>query len=182
MRPIDVFLPQFDVNEAHTIMVKGTPAAVYRVVRSLDFSCSPVIRNLFRLRGLSSSSIRLGRLQASGFILLADEPGQHLVLGLLGRFWQPSGQLIEVAPQAFAGAAPAGCAKAVWDFEMTDIAPDRVRLSTETRVLCLDAYSRRRFRLYWQVIGPFSAWIRREMLRAVKRQVEQNAGDSLATG
>jgi hypothetical protein len=36
----------------------------------------------------------------------------------------------------------------------------------------MDSRSRKRFMLYWRVIGPFSAWIRREMLRGIKARVE----------
>ena len=45
-------------------------------------------------------------------------------------------------------------------------------LATETRVLCLDTASRRRFRLYWTLIGPFSGLIRKDILRSIKRQAE----------
>jgi hypothetical protein len=41
------------------------------------------------------------------------------------------------------------------------------RLSTETRVLALDGKSRLAFRIYWLVVGPFSALIRRRWLRAI---------------
>jgi len=172
MTPIDVFLPHYDVHEFHTITIAGRPDAVYRAIRSLDFSRSPVIRSLFRLRGMPSASIRLEQLRQSGFILLADHPGQSLVLGLVGRFWLPTGQLIPVAPEHFRTIAPAGCAKAAWDFVIEETQPGHVRLSTETRVWCMDARSRKRFTLYWRLIGPFSAWIRREMLRGIKARVE----------
>jgi len=172
MTPIDTFLPHYDVHEVHTITIAGRPDVVYRAIRFLDFSRSPVIRSLFRLRGMSSASIRLERLLQSGFILLADHPGQSLVLGLVGRFWLPTGQLIAVAPEDFRVMAPAGCAKAAWDFVIKETWPGHVRLSTETRVRCMDARSRKRFKLYWRLIGPFSAWIRREMLRGIKAQVE----------
>jgi hypothetical protein len=172
MTPIDAFLPHFDVHEFHTITIAGHPETVDRAIRSLDFSRSPIIRSLFRLRGMPSASIRLERLLQSGFILLADHPGQSLVLGLVGRFWLPTGQLLSIAPEDFHAVAPAGCAKAAWDFVIEETRPGRVRLSTETRVLCMDAHSRKRFMLYWRVIGPFSAWIRREMLRGIKARVE----------
>ena len=172
MTQIDTFLPHYDVHEFHTITIAGRPDAVYRAIRSLDFSCSPIIRSLFRLRGMPSASIRLERLLQSGFILLADHPGQSLVLGLVGRFWLPSGQLLSVAPEDFHAVEPAGCAKAAWDFVIEKTRPGRVRLSTETRVCCMDACSRKRFMLYWRMIGPFSAWIRREMLRGIKARVE----------
>jgi hypothetical protein len=175
MTPIDAFLPHYDVHEVHTITIAGRPDDVYRAIRTLDFSCSPVIRSLFRLRGMPSASIRLERLLQSGFILLADHPGQSLVLGLVGRFWLPTGQLIAVAPEDFRAMVPAGGAKAAWDFVIEEMRPGHVRLSTETRVCCVDARSRKRFMLYWRVIGPFSAWIRREMLRGIKGQVEADA-------
>jgi hypothetical protein len=175
MRQIDRFLPAYGVNEIHAITIDATPEAVYRAIRSLDFASSPIIRSLFRLRGLPAAAIRLERLLESGFILLVDEPGKGLVLGLLGRFWRPSGQLISIAAHDFAAAAPAGCAKAVWDFTIERLPSGQVRLSTETRVACLDGRSRKRFMLYWRLIAPFSAWIRREMLRAVKDRVETEA-------
>ena len=152
MTQIDTFLPHYDAHEFHTITIAGRPDAVYRAIRSLDFSRSPIIRSLF--------------------ILLADHPGQSVVLGLVGRFWLPTGQLLSVAPEDFYAVEPAGCAKAAWDFVIEETRPGRVRLSTETRVRCMDARSRKRFMLYWRVIGPFSAWIRREMLRGIKSRVE----------
>jgi hypothetical protein len=172
MTPIDAFLPHYDVHEVHRITIAGRPDAVYRAIRSLDFSRSPVIRCLFRMRGMPSAAIHLERLLQSGFILLADRPAQSLVLGLVGRFWLPTGQLMAVAPEDFHAAEPAGCAKAAWDFVIEETQPGRVRLSTETRIQCLDTRSRKRFMLYWRVIGPFSAWIRREMLRGIKARVE----------
>ncbi len=61
-----------------------------------------------------------------------------------------------------------GYAKAVWDFRLTPEAGG-TRLSTETRINCTDAASRRRFRLYWRIVGPFSGLIRIALLRAVAR-------------
>ena len=42
-------------------------------------------------------------------------------------------------------------------------------LHTETRVRAVDAAARRRFRLYWLVVRPFSGLIRRRWLRAAAR-------------
>lgn len=46
--------------------------------------------------------------------------------------------------------------------------PSVLRGATETRVQCLDTASRRSFRRYWRVVGPFSGLIRWVMLRAVR--------------
>jgi hypothetical protein len=47
-------------------------------------------------------------------------------------------------------------------------------------VLCLDARSRRSFRIYWRVIGPFRGLIRRLMLRRIRRAAESGSGSSTA--
>jgi len=49
------------------------------------------------------------------------------------------------------------------------------RLTTETRIKCLDEDSRSRFGWYWAFIRPFSGLIRMEMLRAIKRKAETAA-------
>jgi hypothetical protein len=46
------------------------------------------------------------------------------------------------------------------------------RLATETRVHGLSAAARRRLRLYWIVVGPFSALIRRRWLIAARRAAD----------
>jgi hypothetical protein len=58
----------------------------------------------------------------------------------------------------------------VWTFAVEEDAPGSTRLVTETRVACVDAASRRWFRLYWLVVRPFSGVIRKAMLSAVARE------------
>jgi hypothetical protein len=45
-------------------------------------------------------------------------------------------------------------------------------LSTETRVHALGPSARRRFRLYWLAIRPFSGLLRRALLRGIARYAE----------
>src|SRR5439155_20660929 len=49
---------------------------------------------------------------------------------------------------------------------------DGTTLATETRVYSADSAARRRFHLYWLVVGPFSALIRRRWLAAARRAAE----------
>jgi hypothetical protein len=51
---------------------------------------------------------------------------------------------------------------------------------TETRVRVPDDASRRKFLLYWAVIGSFSGLIRRQALGLVKAEAER--GDRLPDG
>ena len=53
--------------------------------------------------------------------------------------------------------------------------PAGTLLSTETRILATDPRSRRSFTVYWFLIRPSSAAIRREVLRVVAGHAESHA-------
>jgi hypothetical protein len=110
---------------------------------------------------------------AARFILLGQRPPHEIALGAIGRFWTAASKPVRVAPDAFGRFQEPGYAKAVWDFTLAPIGDGATRLATETRVWCADAASRRRFRLYWLVIRPFSGLIRRQMLRSIAREATQ---------
>ena len=169
---LDRFLGRWDFAEYHSIEVDAPPERVDAQVRDLDLGRSRVVRLLFRLRGMPARSARLDGMQGIGFQLLDDRPGEEIVLGLIGRFWTSDGGLCRFDAQDFVAFDEPGWAKAVWNFRMTPLNGGRTRLETETRVLCTDARSRRRFRVYWTFIRPFSGLIRRVALREVKNKAE----------
>ena len=174
---IDDFLPGYDVGERHRTEVRAPADKVYAAVRRLDLSRARVSMLLFRLRGLPAglrapSCLTLDDFLRTGFILLGERPDEELLLGLVGRFWTPSGDLQRLNAEGFRRFDRPGFAKAAWNFSLSGRPGGTVLLGTETRVLCTDAASRRRFRLYWLFIGAFSGLIRREALRAVKRNAE----------
>ena len=109
------------------------------------------------------------QLADQGFTLLATDPPREIVFGLMGRFWQPNGGVIPSTAEAFTRPLPSGVACAVWNFSVHPDSGGTV-VATETRVLCENPAARIRFRLYWAVVGPFSALIRREMLRAIRAE------------
>jgi hypothetical protein len=172
---INDFLPHYDFSEHHSISINAPVASVYPIVRALNFSDSSLIRGLFRLRGLPVASLRREGFLRFGFIWLGEVPQQEILLGLVGQFWTLSGHLLRLDSTEFRAFNQAGYVKTVWNFAITKQDQSMSSLTTETRIYCTDPTSRRRFRLYWFVIRPFSAWIRREMLRTVKRKAEQLA-------
>lgn len=161
--------------ERHAILVRAPAECVYSAVRTLDLGASPIIRGLFRLRGLPRSALTLDGLRSIRFTVLGEDPGREILLGLVGRFWTITGDLQRVDPAGFGAFDRDGYAKAAWNFCLAPLSDGRVRLSTETRVYCPDEASLRRFRLYWRLVGPFSALIRGEMLRTLKRKAESEA-------
>ncbi|HEU0053028.1 MAG TPA: hypothetical protein VFQ39_07615 [Longimicrobium sp.] len=179
---IDDFMPRWEVDERHATLVHADAARAWQAVRTLDLSRSPVVRALFALRSLPAllaGKRRRGRalgatlddLLRGGFVLLAERQGEEIVLGLAGKFWRPGGGIVRVEPGGFRDFGAPGLAVAAWNFVLAPEAGG-VRVTTETRVRCTDEASRRAFRRYWRVVGPFSALTRVEMLRAVRAAAE----------
>lgn len=107
-------------------------------------------------------------------MLIGERPGEEIVLGLVGKFWRPTGVLRPVDAAGFRSLDEPGWAKAAWSFSLSDAGPGETRLATETRVHCTDSASRRRFRAYWLVVRPFSGLLRRDALRTIRRAAEES--------
>jgi hypothetical protein len=172
---IDDFLPQYDVCERHQTKVHAPVDDVYIAVRRLDISQAKLSMFLFRLRGLSAPScFTLDDFLKMRFILLGEKSNEELLLGLVGRFWTPSGKLRRLDSEGFCNFNEKGYAKAAWNFSLSKLPGGTVLLATETRVYCTDEVSRRRFKLYWLFVSHFSGLIRREVLQTVKRNAEKS--------
>jgi hypothetical protein len=187
---LDEVLPEFDVRASYDTQVIASPERVYASAWTADFDHWGLMRALLVLRGLPGllaapretwrrvraqggrRRVRLEDVLASGFTLLGERPGEELVLGTVGRFWLARGELRPVSPESFREVSVSGTAKAAWNFAVHPATGGRTVLTTETRVLCADHATRRRFRTYWSVIGPFSGLIRREMLAAIRDSAE----------
>ncbi len=172
---IDQFLPDHEISARYETIVHAPPERVFQAARSLDASGSPIVRWLFRLRGLPASMLSLEGMLKFGFVLLGEMPSQELVFGLVGQFWSHTAGIQPIAPEDFIEFDKQGFAKAVANVSLSEQADGTTRVATETRVLCLGEASRRWFRLYWLLIGPFSGLIRKEWLRIIKQQAEQSA-------
>ena len=153
-------------------MIHAPLDTVYDRVCHLDFSNSKIIQWLFKLRGMPSSALSLQGLEQLRFAKLGEVDQEELLMGLIGRFWTLGGDLQSIDAQSFERFNKPGYARAVWNFYLEPMQTGSTRLSTETRVQCLDKASVRRFKLYWHIIGPFSGWIRNEALRIVKKEAE----------
>ena len=170
-------MPTYDVVMRHRRAVPVAPAAAWSALQRADLGDSPMTRMLLTLRGLRRPGARrrltLATLPGSGFVPLAERAGREVAFGLVGRFWTASDGRIGVTPGEFRDFSRPGYAKVVWTFSVEDDGAGATRLVTETRVACVDAASRRRFRLYWLVVRPFSGLIRRAMLGAVAREARR---------
>ncbi len=175
---IDEFMPCWDARERHSIVINASASEIFQAMRQMDLRRARLTGFLFRLRGLrgipASANSSLANLLKMGFVRLGERPDQEFLLGLTGRFWQPNGELIRIEKDDFIRFDKPGYAKAVWNFSLDETDSGANRLTTETRVFCTDAASRRRFRFYWFFVGWFSGLIRREMLDVIKAAAEED--------
>ena len=170
---LDDHAPDYQIAARYEVEVRAPPDVVYDAVRRLDLSRSFVVRILFALRGLPNRELNLDSiLGRGGFVLLGEEPPQELLLGLIGRFWTPRGDIQRFEPQGFRPFDRPGYAKAAWQLLVVPRPSGDTLLVTETRVQCTDASSLRRFRWYWRLVGPFSGLVRKQTLDLIKGDAE----------
>jgi len=156
---IDEVLPAWDVHEVHSVPVRARPERALAAVLAAPVAPDPVVRVLFRLRGLGGRGTIGGSLARIGLRELARSETE-IVFGASGTPWRPGGG---IHPLAEAGPGTVRIA--------TNFHADGERLSTETRVAAVDDGARRAFARYWRVVGPFSALIRRRWLAAIAREL-----------
>jgi hypothetical protein len=154
---IDDVLPRFDANEIHSVALRLEPARAVALALATPVADDPLIRALFRLRGLTARGSIGDALTRLGLRELAAADGE-VVFGASGTPWRPGGGI-----HRFDEGGP-GRVQVVTDFRA-----DGERLSTETRILAGDEAARRTFLRYWRIVGPFSALIRRRWLAQIAK-------------
>jgi len=191
---LDAVMPAYHFHEVHAVRVHATPARVLEAVRAVTAGEIRFFRTLTWIR-----SPRLGRggresiLNApedkpilevalrSGFVELGSDR-REIVLGTLLGFKRPNpdeaaalGRAVRALRSGQLSVAdfnPPGFAKATMNFLIEDDAGGGCLLRTETRIFATDDAARRGFAVYWRVIYPGSALIRRMWLQAIKRRAE----------
>ncbi|MFN2526994.1 MAG: hypothetical protein ABR505_12160 [Actinomycetota bacterium] len=178
---LDAFMPGHDFFERHEILVRASPADAYRAIRNVDFGRSFPIAVLLAVRGLphfltrklpSSRHVTLDYILQAGFVVLAEAEQSELVLGAVGKFWRLDSGFVAIRPEDFTAFNTPGYAKAVLNFTAEENSPKGCLVTTETRIVCTDAASKRKFALYWKLIGPFSGLIRGWALGLIRADAE----------
>jgi hypothetical protein len=156
---------------------------VWQALLEQDLGASAASRLLLFLRGYGARALRSSggtfpeRLERFGFTKLDEDPGRELVFGIAGRFWRWNGDLRRIPDRAaFVAFAEEGCVRGAWNLAIGAVSEDGCELSTETRIEYFGDVARRKFRLYWSVVGPFSGILRRALLRGIRRRAEAPSG------
>lgn len=182
---IDKFLPNPDFFAAYAISIDAPASVVYARLLVTDFNASRIVRLLLSLRTgrrvrrhRAPSELRQ-RFTDTGFVILAERPGEEVVIGVVGKFWRPDGgRCLELKPGGFVAFSHPGSAKVAMNFRVRSDSPDQTLLSTETRIACFGRAAWWKFRLYWALIAPFSGLIRKAILMQVKADAEAKVGEA----
>lgn len=171
---LDEFMPRWQFNEVHSLRIDAPPERVYEAIRSVRADEIAFFRTLTWIRrggrNLPRGILNAGKEKSlidvatsTTFIYLADDAPRELVVGTTIAKSQPR----ELTPQLFHEELPPGFTLGAMNFL---VEPDGTgsRVTTETRVFANSRGAKIRFALYWRVIYPGSALIRRMWLRAVK--------------
>jgi hypothetical protein len=191
---LDRYLPQYDVTETHAVVVDADTDLTWQAVRRSDLSQSAVTRVLLEMRSLpnrlqgflkgrptrpSRPPLTLDDMERAGFQLLGEWPGHEIVFGTVVQPWKAvtdDGLAPQVEAGRFAAFVTPGYVKVAFNIRVEPYGSGRTLITTETRTAATDPASLRRFARYWMLVGPFSALIRRLLLRIVKSDAERRPG------
>lgn len=160
---IDQFAPAWQFHESHVVRTDVPCAKTWAAIKAVTAGEIRLFRTLTWIRRLGrpgpesilNAPDRTPILEVatrSGFRLLAEDVEREIVIGTI--------------------VIPPARARAFMNFRVTDVGSGSCLVTTETRVYATDAPARRRFAMYWRVIYPGSALIRRMWLRAVRERAE----------
>src|SRR3712207_1043118 len=133
---IDEFLPDYDVRERHHVEVRAPAERVYTAVRRPAMSLARMSMLFVRVCGIppglsAPSCFSLDDFLKMRFILLGERRDEELLLGVVGRFWTPSGGLRRLDAEGFRRFNERGYAKAAWNFSLSELSDTSVSLRTE---------------------------------------------------
>lgn len=173
MRLADEFLPTYDISDEIAIVVEADAQTVWAALEEADllevgkrYPLVGVLGGLRMLPELVSHLIHgerppkapdtlrlreLGQLPRTegGWILLREQPGEEIALGLVGRFWRPVIRYADVDADGFREFGEPGYAKTVYNLGIRQIDAERTLVSGLMRTATTDEYARRWFRRYW---------------------------------
>jgi hypothetical protein len=157
-------MPSFDVGERHEAIIALPPEQALRRALATPVAPDSFVRLLLTLRGLRPQGSIEEFMVANGFLLFERTATSYVVGLFVGRSPVPVAD-----PGAWRAANVPRSLKIAADFR-TEPVQGGSRLITETRVAATGVVPLLVFRLYWLMVGPFSALIRRRWLRAAVAQ------------
>ena len=186
-------MPEYSLRFVERIAVDADPERAYVCVRALDLSDVPLVHKYLRLRSLPKrmrawwrgkrrpgpETARLNDLagRIPGFNLLGETPREELVYGAIGKFWQPSQPLVQIAPSAFSSFAAPGYGKLALALRIAPRELSGTWITVELRATATDAATQAQLKRAWRVIGRVVETICHASLQRVAADLGQLVED-----
>lgn len=181
-------LPHCDYRDAYQVVVRAPADVVYQAVLERDVLRVPLVRAFLAIHEVPAR----GRRRLTGapptprekltdlthvgaFTLLAERPGEELVLGAVGRPWRPDYASTRIGATAFAEFEEPGYAKIAWSWIVKPLGAGQTLLVCEWRTQLTDDEARAQFRRYWTIVSRRVRLLARIGLARIKVDCELDA-------
>jgi phosphoglycerate kinase len=183
-------VPDPDVSLMRSTIVDADPATTYQAIRQARLDEDRLwaaVDWLSRLPDLALSLVGGPRpepgpatvgdlLDADGCLLLADDEPRELVVGAIGRLWDPTEPLrTDLDPDAFAGFTEQGYAKGTLAFTLHPRGETHTLLTLEARARASDAANRQRLERLGGIASPAAGWLARRTLASIAADAENRS-------
>jgi len=176
---LDDIMPEYQFFEKHSARVHAQPEQVVAAIRQSTFGDMKSLVTLLRIRG---AVLRIpetnGFLQDKRILDAFSESGylfggsEHEIV-MFGVWNVRANRRPDVRIlQEFADYREQGAVKMAYSFNVEDADGGWSTISTETRVLAVDEFTRRGMGRYWRMIVPGSGLLRRQWLEGIKKRAE----------
>jgi hypothetical protein len=194
----DDFLPAYDVSDEVATVVDADTSTVWESLMDADLvelgRRRPSVAVLGALRMLpelvshllhgerppgAPDSLRLRELTElpagqGGWVLLGEQHGEEIALGLVGKLWRPVIAFATVSAGDFRDFSEPGYAKTVYQLAVRPLQDGRTLLSGLMRTATTDDQAKRWFRRYWTFgVGSGAHMLVRELLEMVREDAER---------
>ena len=176
---LDDIMPEYQFSERHSARIHARPEQVMQAVRESTFGDMKSLVTLLKIRGavlrihdtgdfLQDRRV-LDAFSASGYLFGGSE---HEIV-MFGVWNVRAKRRLEARTvQEFADDREQGGVKIAYDFNVEDAGGGWSTISTETRVLALDDFTRRGMARYWRLIVPGSGLLRLQWLEGIRKRAE----------
>ncbi len=204
-RPTDAlverFLPAYDVSTTIAVRVAADSARTWQALHEADLievgKRRPLVGLLGGIRALpeiASTVVRgeksapmperltlkdttMPQFGAGAWIFLGEQPQRELALGLVGKFWRPIIQYVEVDAASFRDFDQPGFAKTVYALAVAESVDGGTLLTGTMRTATTSDSARRWFNRYWTLgVGSGAHALVRGLLESVKEDAEDPSG------
>ncbi|MEU5265548.1 nitroreductase/quinone reductase family protein [Amycolatopsis sp. NPDC021455] len=171
---IDRFLPRFDVTLTEHVVADAGLAETWQAVRDLDLMRvrSPLTHlAVFARNTPAQLKPFAGDTALPGWLRLGETPGREVVLGAVGRFWQPGAEWYDVramTPAGFAAFTEPDWGRITAAISVRPYGLSRTLVTCEARTATTDPVSARRFARYWWLVRPFVRFVMQATLRTIR--------------